>query len=97
MLPQHLADLTTLKIGSSETIVKVLSGPYVKFTDFGFIPVLHVEVKKSGLDYLLPISAKSLAKPLYEIYQKAERLDGLELGLKKDGEEKTSKYLINPR
>lgn len=92
MLPQSLETLSNLKVGTAATDVMVLSEPYVRYTDWGYMPVLHVRVIKSGLDYLLPISARSLAKALRKSQEDDGTLIGLRFELKKTGEEKTSAY-----
>jgi hypothetical protein len=92
MLPESLEKLSNLKVGTAATDVKVLSEPYVRYTDWGYVAVLHVQVLKSGIDYLLPISARSLAKALRKLQEEDGNLIGLQFRLKKTGEDKTSTY-----
>lgn len=94
MLPSSLEGLGNLKVGTASTRLEVISGPYIRYSDWGYIPVLHVRVERSGVDYLLPISARSLAKQLQGFYDKNQSFDGLRFDLRKTGEEKTSSYEI---
>lgn len=94
LLPEHLAKLATLRIGTSPTVLRVLDGPFVTYTDFGYIPVLHVKVEKSNIEYLLSISARSLARALNQISKNDSSFAGLQLSIKKESDEKTSKYEV---
>jgi len=94
-LPERLAKLVTLKVGTSSTVISVLDGPFVLYTEFGYIPVLHVQVEKSGIDYLLPIAARSLARPLNEILMKHPSFKGLRISINKASDEKTSRYQVS--
>jgi hypothetical protein len=92
MLPPSLECLSSLKVGTADTRLEVIAGPYVRYSDWGYVPVLHVRVEKSGLDYLLPISARSLAKQLQGLFNAHQSFVGLRFDLRKTGEEKTSSY-----
>jgi len=92
MLPQSLESLGNIKVGTADTRLEVIAGPYVRYSDWGYVPVLHVRVERSGLDYLLPISARSLAKQLQDLLNSHQSFVGLRFDLRKTGEEKTSPY-----
>lgn len=95
LAPKDIETLSTLRVGTSPTILSVCGGPYVIYTDFGYIPVLHVRVDKSGLDYMLPIAARSLARAIKPLSDANSGLTGLRLSIQKESEEKTSKYLVS--
>ena len=95
LAPKDIESLTTLRVGTSPSIVTVCDGPYVIYTDFGYIPVLHVKVDKSGVDYILPIAARSLAKAIKPLSDANSSFKGLRLSIRKESEEKTSKYIVS--
>jgi len=96
LIPCALESLGNLKVGTEPTRLEVISGPYVKYSDWGYIPVLHVRVDKSGIDYILPISARSLAKQLHGLFEQHRMWEGLRFDLRKTSQEKTSAYELTP-
>lgn len=95
LLPKEIEDLPKLKVGTSFSQIEILSGPFVQYTEWGYLAVVHVSVEKSGLEYLLNLSASSLAKSIKQAFDNHGSFIGLRFELRKQGEEKTSKYEIN--
>lgn len=95
LLPKEISNLPKLKVGTSFSQIEILSGPFVQYSDWGYIPVLHIRVEKSGLEYLLNLNASSLAKALKQAFDDHGEFVGLQVELRKQGEEKTSKYEVN--
>jgi hypothetical protein len=94
ILPRNLESISPLKVGTAPTRVLVLSEPCIRYTDWGYIPVLHVQVEKSGIDYLLAISARSLAKELRNMHEKSGQFTGLRFTLRRVSEEKAAAYEV---
>jgi hypothetical protein len=87
--------LPQLKVGTGWVDIKVLSEPTVIATFKGYAPVLHVIVKRTKLEYLLYISAKSIAanlEPLRQINNNA--FTGLEFSIRKANDDSFAPYEI---
>ena len=70
-------------------------GVFVKMTVRGYAPVLPVKVVKTSLDYILYISAKSLAEPLEELRtQNDGGFTNLRFEVRKEGTERSSRYEV---
>lgn len=94
MFNDEHSDLATLKVGTSDTLVKVLAGPFLKATRFGYQPYLVVEVLKSGVQYVFFLSAKSIADKLEPLRSSAHGWAGQKLRIRRASEERTSAYII---
>ena len=91
----NAADLPPLKIGTGWVEIEVISDVDVTLTFKGYAPILCVRVTKTGLDYVLYITAKSLAQPLEELRQHhGGRFLGLRLRLRKQSSEQYAKYEV---
>lgn len=95
MISRELENLPKLKVGTSPTLIKIIGGPYIQFSVWGYIPVLHIVVDKSGLEYLLPISAKSLATPLNDLFLINRTFKDIQIELRKASEEPKAPYEVN--
>ena len=85
----------SLKVGTDWIGIEVVSEPTVLLTFRGYAPVLLVKVLKSGLKKHLYISAKSMAGPLEELRGRhGGNFTGLRLRLRKENDERMSKYII---
>ena len=84
-----------LKIGTAWVDLVITNEPIVMTTFRGYVPVLPVRVKKTGLNYYMYISAKSIAEGL-EPLRKAnkERFSGLNISIRKASEDKFAAYEI---
>jgi len=59
----------------------------------GYAPILTVKVDKSGLDYILFISAKSLTEQLEPLRKKnGDKFIGLKFSIRKESDDKMAKY-----
>ena len=92
---ENLKQLPSLKVSTGWISIEVLGEPDVLLTFKGYAPVLPVKNVRTGLDYNLYISAKSLAEDLETFRQdNGGGFTGLKLEVKKEGVEKFSKYEI---
>lgn len=61
----------------------------------GYSPILKIRKSRTGVEYILYISAKSLAEPLEELRKNNGGVfKGIHLRIRKESMEKTSKYEI---
>ena len=87
--------IPSLKVGTGWIGIEVISEPDVVLTLRGYAPILRVRKSKSGVDFLLYISAKSLAEPLEELRKNNNGMfKGIQLQIRKESMERTSKYEI---
>ncbi len=87
--------MDTLKVGTAWIDIEVISEVDVVMTFKGYAPVLPVRVVQSGLVKQLYISSRSISVPLDRFREaNGNRFQGLKLRLRKDGEEATSKYIV---
>jgi len=83
---------------TSWTDLEILSEPYVVITFKGYVAA--VEVLDIGSDdrYELLIAAKSLSDGMEPIRQEnGGKFTGMRIRIKKDGEERTSRYIVEAR
>ena len=59
--------VSSLKVGTGWIEIEIVSEPDVVLTFKGYIPVLRIQKSRTNVEYLLYISAKSLAEPLEEL------------------------------
>ena len=85
----------TLKVGMGWIELEIISEPDVVLTVRGYAPVLRVRKSRTEVNYLLHVSAKSIADPL-DGFRKAYRsvFKGIRLRIRKESMERTSKYQV---
>ncbi|MBL92273.1 MAG: hypothetical protein CMH56_10760 [Myxococcales bacterium] len=83
-----------LVIGEHTISLEILSEPFVTRTAFGYVPCLLVRKEGVQEKHHLLIGARSIFTPLDEICQNNGRLSGTRLTIRKEGPEKTAKYLV---
>lgn len=87
--------MDTLKVGTAWIDVEVIAEVDVVMTYKGYAPVIPVRVIQSGLIKQLYVSARSISLPLDRLREaNGNRFAGLRFRVRKDGEESTSKYII---
>ena len=80
---------------TSASLIKIKSEPMVVFTKRGYQPVVVIEDVHAGNDYLLFISAQSLTDPLEELRHEKGSLSGAQMLIKKQSEERASRYSVS--
>jgi hypothetical protein len=84
-----------LKLGTGWIRVTVTSEVEVVLTFRGYAPVLHVRQAQNNLEYILYVSAKSLAEPLERLRQEnGGKFTGLDLELRKASSERFAPYEV---
>ena len=84
-----------LRVGTGWIELEVISQPDVYLTFKGYIPYVHVRKIRTGVDYGLYISAKSVAEPLEEIRKKnGKRFEGIRMRIRKESMDRMSKYVL---
>ena len=90
--------LPQLKVSTGWIDVSVIDEPTVLMTFRGYAPVLPVRVEKTGLEYFLFISAKSIGEALDPLRESnGGRFIGLEFSIRKAGTDQFSRYEIKGR
>lgn len=88
-------DLPSLKVGTGWISLEVVGEPDVVLGFKGYSPVLPVKVTKTNLQYVLYISAKSLAEPLEELRRAhGDTFKGLRVQLRKESAGQYAKYEV---
>ena len=86
-------DVPSLKVSTGWIELEVISEPDVVLTFRGYAPILRVRKSKTHVEYLLYISAKSIAEPLEELRKNnAGVFKGIRLRIRKESMEQISKY-----
>ena len=87
--------LPSLKVGTGWIELEIVSEPDVVLTFKGYAPILRMSKSRTGVEYILYISAKSLAEPLEELRENnGDIFKGIQLRIRKESMERTSKYEI---
>ena len=87
--------LPSLKVGTGWIPLEIISEPNVVLTFRGYAPILRVQKCRTGVEYSLYISAKSLAEPLEELRKNNDGIfKGIRLRIRKESMEQMSKYEI---
>ncbi len=95
MVPPSSDAVLALKVDVEPLRLLVTSEPYVVYTVRGYQPVVNVIERKSRREYFLYISAQSISRSLEQLkVENGDRMLGLEFWLRKEGPEKTSKYVL---
>lgn len=87
--------LPSLKVSTGWIDLEIVSEPDVVLTFKGYAPILRVRKARTGVEFILYISAKSLAEPLEEFRKNNDGIfKGIQLRIRKESMERTSKYEI---
>ena len=88
-------DLPSLKVSTGWIELEIISEPDVVLGFRGYTPILRVRKSRTSVEYILYISAKSLAEPLEELREKSGGIfTGIQLRIRKESMDRTSKYEI---
>ena len=88
------SSLPYLRVGTEWTYIEVLSEPFVIYKRDRYTPVIVVEELESERKSLLFVAAVSLARCLEPIREKRGTLVGLNIRVRKKGEDRFSEYDI---
>ncbi|MDP7033373.1 MAG: hypothetical protein QF752_02655 [Planctomycetota bacterium] len=84
----------TLKVGTEEMELTIVTEPFVVFTHRGYTPVINVE-DKGGDRFTFFISSSSVARELQPLIDdRGGRFKDLKILVKKESEEKFAKYQV---
>jgi len=87
--------LPTFRCTTDFANLKVISEPYVVFTNRGYAPVVDVENTGDNVKYQFYIQALSIAKKFEEMKKENdEKFSGLSFKVKKESSEKFAPYII---
>ena len=90
-----IESIPSLKVGTGWIEVEIISEPDVVLTIRGYAPILRVRKSRTGVEYSLYISAKSIADPLEELRKNnAGIFLGIQLRIRKESMERMAKYEI---
>jgi hypothetical protein len=88
-------ELPSLKVSTGWISLSVTGPVDVIMTYRGLAPIIPVRVDKTGLEYVLYISASSLGKHLLPLREKnGGNFDGLKFKVRKSTAEKTAPYEV---
>jgi hypothetical protein len=88
------SSLSYLRVGTEWVDVQVLSDPFVIYGRYGYTPVILVEALSTESRHLLFVSANSLAECLEPMRLRRGALVGLNMRVRKKGEDKYSRYEV---
>jgi len=87
--------LPTFRCTTDFASLKVISEPYVVFTNRGYAPVVDVENTGDGVKYQFYVQALSIAKKFEEMKKdNNDNFTGLSFKVKKESSEKFAPYII---
>lgn len=87
--------LPTFRCTTDYANLKVVSEPYVVFTNRGYAPVVDVENTTDGNKYQFYIQALSIAKKFEELKKENdEKFAGINIKVKKESSDKFAPYII---
>ena len=84
--------LPHLRVGTEWICIQILSDPFVVYKSRGYAPVILVEDLDSEQQCILFVAAKSLSECLEPIRKKRGNLVGLNIRIRKEGDERFSRY-----
>jgi hypothetical protein len=87
-------NLPHIRVGAEWAEVQILTDPFVIYKRERYLPVVLVEELRTEIRYLLYISAVSLGQFLETIRAKRGTLVGMNIRLRKEGEEQFSAYEV---
>ncbi len=88
------SSLAHLRVGTEWTEIQILTDPFVIYRKDKYLPVILVEELGSELKHLLFTSAASLAQCLEPIRANRGNLVGVNIRVRKKGEERFSTYEV---
>lgn len=95
MDPKDLAALPILKVSIGWIELEATAEPTVRPGISGYQPVLPVRALKTGLDYVLYISAKSLTEAIEPLRKENNfRFTGLRFRIRKQSQDKFAPYEV---
>jgi len=84
-----------LRVGTGWIELEVISQPDVLLTFKGYVPFVHVKKIRTGVEYGLYISAKSVAEPLEELRKNNdESFEGIRMRIRKESMDRMARYEI---
>ena len=88
-------NVPSLKVSTGWIELEIVSEPDVVLTIRGYAPIIRVRKVRTGVEYLLYISAKSIAQPL-EVLRSNNfgRFKGIRFRIRKESMEAIAKYEI---
>jgi hypothetical protein len=87
--------LSALKIDIEPKRLLITSEPYVVMSSRGYAAVVNVIERKSKREFFIYIGALTLSKPLERLSQEnSGQMLGLEFWVRKEGADKTSRYVL---
>jgi hypothetical protein len=84
-----------LRVGTADTEIEILSDPYVVYTFRGYAPVVDVRVVRSGMPFVMFVSARSLASELEEMREAKGSLVGLRCRIRKESSDQFARYILS--
>lgn len=87
-------DVSYCRVSTDWTDIQILTDPFVIYTKRGYSPVLLVEELNTEEKCLLFVSAKSLSEFLEKLRKERGALVGVNVRVRKRGEEKFSTYEV---
>jgi hypothetical protein len=87
-------NLPHIRVGAEWAEVQILTDPFVIYKKDRYLPVVIVEELRTETKYLLYISAVSLSQCLESIRTKRDTLVGVNVRMRKKGEERFSPYEV---
>jgi hypothetical protein len=84
-----------LRIGTEWIEVEILTDPFVVLTRRGYAPAVEVEHLKEGVVYTLFVGAASLAEKLEPIRMARGSLEGAQVRVKKESNDRFAQYLVD--
>ena len=87
-------ELEHLRVGEGWIQIEIQSEPFVIYRNRKYNPVIHIKEVRSGLNYVLFLSAISLSEALEECRSKAGSLAGKVLSIRKGSGDRFSPYEV---
>jgi len=87
-------NLPHIRVGAEWAEVQILTDPFVIYKRDRYLPVVLVEELRTEIRYLLYISAVSLGQCLESIRTERHTLVGVNIRMRKKGEERFSLYEV---
>ena len=85
----------SLKVSTGWIQLEIISEPNVVLTYKGYAPVLRVRKLRTNVEFILYISAKSLAEPLEELRENnAHLFKGIKFQVRKENSAPMAKYEV---
>lgn len=84
-----------LRVGTGWIELEIISQPDVYLTFKGYVPFVRVRKIRTGVEYGLYISAKSVAEPLEELRKRnSSCFEGIKMRVRKESMDRMSRYEI---